>query len=391
MRFKKFGLSILLCSLLSPSVYAIWQIEYSDHIINFTGGPKKRGNFSTRSECEKARDMSSRQSGTYSSMMAQSQCVGSDSGGGSANDYTGKYQVQYMIMESLLKNFMDQIDQDQQQEALRQQHQREQEALQREKEERLKQQSRQDWEKLKAQEVKDQEFAKQKKLQEIDDLMISMQLEGKSSDDLGFAPMTSNTKNNSKNIDTSLMQPLQRLACTKYFSKKAADILQTSDVNRSEKAREYNLEAENVASGRMISEQCGVDDLPQPPQVSNPVQVSGDENSAKAKEQQAMMKKIIDEMKKLEEIKTKIAATEEAKSVVIEKKNEAMKKIEDIKTKPQGNQDDTSLTAAQQLLLDSQNELDKLSDLENQLNKSKDDMQSNLKDLYNQTKQNPVK
>ncbi|EDZ62933.1 hypothetical protein SMGD1_1095 [Sulfurimonas gotlandica GD1] len=318
--------------------------------------------------------------------MRNSKCVGSNSGGsGGSGGYSSKYAVQHMMMQTLLEGFMKGLEQEQKQEAIRQQKQREQQALQRAMEEKRKQEGRKAWQDLKEQETKNRELDKGKKYKEIDSLLSTMGLSGKT-DELELQPM-SIKQSSTKAIDTSIMSSLERLSCSAYFSNQA--LIATKN-NQEEKAIYFNQQSDNVITGGMIEESCKSTKMSEIPEVPEPTPVQQDNNDIIVKHQQIVMQSIINNLKELENLEQKIFTTKVSKEVVIAKKEEAIKKIEAIKEqslKPQKEDDlDNSMAEAQKLLLDSQDELKKLDDMEKELMETKTKTEDALKKIYESTK-----
>lgn len=107
---------LFLCFIVSVTLHAEYQIKYSSHIINFTGGPSLRGHFSTLQECENMRHSSAQASGDYTNLMNNSSCVGSASSGGggsSYGNYSGpdawKYQLMGKALEGMMQGLMQNL------------------------------------------------------------------------------------------------------------------------------------------------------------------------------------------------------------------------------------------------------------------------------------------
>lgn len=377
---------------LGTSLHADWKIEYSSNIIKFTGGAKQRGSFPTKSACENARDSSSRASGDYANLMRNSSCVGSDSGGSSSggSGYSGKYAMQYMVMQSVLDGFMAGMEREAKEAALREQKAKEEAALRQVQEEQRKQMSREQWEALKAQEAKMRADKDAQQRKEADALLKKMTTSGQGdglklqslsgTNTLGLASMSS-----SGTIDTSMMKATQRLQCSNYFSTKAAK------AKDPEKAKYYNEQMDNVIAGRMIAESCDKDDASNIPEASPPTLVISEKDLLILK-QQKMMETIDTNLKGLQTVETKLHDTHIKQEAIKTKKEEAQNTIATLQkesavvVEPQKKQELDNLMADAQALLDeAQKEDQQANATKETLITEKEKLEEELKQLYDKT------
>jgi len=380
---------------LGTSLHADWKIEYSDHIIKFTGGAKQRGSFPTKNACENARDSSCRASGDYSNLMRNSRCVGSDSGGGSSSGsstsgYSGKYAMQYMVMQSVLDGFMAGMERQSQEAALREQKAKEEAALRQAQEEQRKQMSREQWEALKAQEAKMRADKDAQQRKEADALLKKMTTSGQSdglklqslsgTNALGLTPMST-----SGTIDTSMMKATQRLQCSNYFSTKAAK------AKDPEKVQYYNQQMDNVLAGRMIAESCDKYDASNIPEA-NPPALAISEKDLLILKQQKMMETIDTNLKGLQTVETQLHDTQVKQETIKAKKEEAQNTIATLQKEsavvqePQKKQELDNLMADAQALLDeAQKEDQQANATKETLTTEKTKLEEELKLLYDKT------
>lgn len=394
MRLNRWLIFSLLLGL-GTSLHADWKIEYSDHIIKFTGGAKQRGSFPTKSACEKARDSSSRASGDYANLMRNSSCVGSDSGGSSsggigATGYSGKYAMQYMVMQSVLDGFMAGMEREAKEAALREQKAKEEAALRQAQEEQRKQMSREQWEALKAQEAKMRADKDAQQRKEADALLKKMTTSGQGdglklqslsgTNTLGLASMSS-----SGTIDTSMMKATQRLQCSNYFSTKAAK------AKDPEKVQYYNQQMDNVIAGRMIAESCDKYDASNIPEANPPTLVISEKDLLILK-QQKMMETIDTNLKGLQTVETQLHDTQVKQETIKAKKEEAQNTIATLQKEsavveePQKKQELDNLMADAQALLDeAQKEDEQANATKETLITEKAKLEEELKHLYDKT------
>ncbi|MCE5311978.1 MAG: hypothetical protein LLF86_02365 [Nitrospiraceae bacterium] len=328
-------------------VSAAWQIEYSDFLINFVGGPKRRGNFATQSQCEQMRQQAARASGDYSNMMRWSKCVGSDSASGSyggTTGYYGKHAVAAQIMSSMLsglfqglfdppKNNNDSASAAYQQMLKQQQ---EAEAARLKEEQRKKHQAGLDRWQTMQQEAANEQAEKDRQAELLAQRMGSISEGGLSREDIGSSGLQPFKWDNAADkklaldqigdakYDTSSMPEWQRLACAAQFSSSA---LVAMKKGKSENARYLNEQASRVSAGQPVGVSCQLDSMPQVPDVPDPVPVAAEE----MKKLEKMMEQVNSDIKEIQQIEVKMQEVSEQKVKAQEKVQQTEQKVNEIK------------------------------------------------------------
>ncbi|MBN2655242.1 MAG: hypothetical protein JXR79_09070 [Nitrospirae bacterium] len=341
---------VLIFSISPSDCFSAWQVEYSSNIIRHTGGPKLRGNFATKAQCEQVRDQSARASGDYSNLMRNSWCVGSNSksgGYGGTTGYYGKHAIAMQFMEAMLGGlFQGLFDSPQNsanskeaaayQQMLKQQ--QEAEAARKKEEERRKYLAGLDrWKSMK-QEAENDQADKERQAALLAQRMGSISGGGGlSREDIGSSsglqPFKWDNAADKKlaldqlgdaRYDTSSMPEWQRLACAAQFSGSALVAMKKGNA---ENARYLNEQASRMSAGQPVGVSCQLDGMPQVPDVPDPVPVAAEE----MKKLEKLMEQINSDIKEIQQIEVKMQEVSEQKVKAQEKVQQAEVKVNEIK------------------------------------------------------------